>query len=393
MGGRRDKGAVVNPRPFALERFFARYEFTTRYLLCSSDPEPLAVRDLLALEPGSAELLTQLGLGYTESRGGAPLRAAIASLYERGDPEHVLAHCGAEEAVFTLMHAILQPGDHVIVQFPSYQSHYSIPLAIGATVTQWNSDLAAAGAPNVEELEHLIRPSTRAIVLTTPNNPTGYPLDRAQMDAIVRAAGEHDLWLVVDEVYRGLEREAERLPAASDLYERGVSIGALSKAYGLPGLRIGWISTRDRRLYDAMAELKDYLSICNGAAGEFLATLALRHSEMLIERVRRLTAANLDRLDEFFTRRHSLFEWSRPRAGTTAFPRYLGGSSEAFCTRLVERAGVLLLPSTAFDAGDERFRVGYGRTNLPEALVALDAFLENEMGATPTAGPHESRAR
>jgi aspartate/methionine/tyrosine aminotransferase len=369
-------GGLANLRPFALERFFARYEFVTRYLLCSSDPESLPVRELLALEPGADERLAKLSLGYVESRGGADLRRAIAGLYTPTSEERVLVHSGSEEPIFTFMHAVLKAGDHLVVQFPAYQSHYSIAESIGATVTRWNADLDRGGSPDVDELARIVRPETRAIVVTTPNNPTGYSFERAQLEAVVKLARERGLWLFVDEVYRGTEREAERLPAVCDLYERGVSLGGMAKAYGLAGLRIGWIATQDAFLYQRMATIKDYLTICNSAPSEFLAGVALRHSEQLTGRVRAITARNLDLLDEFFARRSDLFRWSRPRAGTTAFPRYLGGSSEAFCLQAVQRAGVLLLPSTAFDAGDSHIRVGYGRANLPEALAALEEFID-----------------
>lgn len=366
----------MNLQPFALERYFARHEFTTRYLLCASDAEPLPLEDLLSLEPGSQARLRELKLGYTESRGGTALREAIAPLYEHGDPESILAHAGSEEAIFTFMSVGLKATEHVVVQFPTYQSHYSIPERIGAEVTRWPCDLAGEGSPDVASLERLIRRQTRAIVVTTPNNPTGYAFDRSQIDAVVEIARRHNLWLFGDEVYRGTEREADRIPSVCDLYERGVALGGLSKAYGLAGLRVGWISTRDRPLYERIAAFKDYLSICNGGPNEFLARLALTHGERILERVRRIVARNLDLLDEFFARHSSLFEWRRPRAGTTAFPRYLGGSSEGFCARAAQDAGVLLLPSTVFEAGDERVRFGYGRENLPQALAALDAFID-----------------
>jgi aspartate/methionine/tyrosine aminotransferase len=368
----------MKPRPFTLERYFARYEFAARYLLCASDPESMSVRDLLALEPGADEALRELWLGYTESRGNPALRQAIATLYAHGDAEQILVHGGAQEPIFTFMNLVLAAGDRAIVQFPAYQSHYSIAEAIGAEITRWNADFSNEGAPDPDQLARAIRPSTRAIILTTPNNPTGYPFDRARLDAVVAIARKHGLWLFADEVYRGSERDGDTAPAVCDLYERGVSLGAMAKTYGLAGLRIGWVSTPDASLYERMAQYKDYLTICNNAPGEYLATLALRHGATLIERVRRIATGNLDRLDAFFARRTDIFEWNRPRAGTTAFPRYLGGSSDAFCARLIERAGVLLLPSTAFDAGDDRFRMGYGRTNLPEALGALDTFLDQE---------------
>ncbi|MGB6643726.1 MAG: aminotransferase class I/II-fold pyridoxal phosphate-dependent enzyme [Candidatus Cybelea sp.] len=362
---------------FALERYFARYEFSTRYLLCSSDAQAMPVRDLLALEPDSMQRLADLSLGYTESRGSPALRQSIASLYEHRDPESVLVHAGSDEALFAFANVVLARGDQFIVQFPCYQSHYSIAQAIGAELLRWHSDLTREGSPGVEELERLVTPATRAIVLTTPNNPTGYAFGKKEIERVVEIARKNGLWLFSDEVYRGLEREAERIPAICDLYERGVSLGGLSKAYGLAGLRIGWIATPDPTLYGKMAAFKDYLSICNSAPSEFLAQLALANHEHLLERVRRIVARNLGCLDGFFARRTDLFEWTRPRAGTTAFVRYLRGSSEAFCARAVEEAGVLLLPSTIYDAGDEHLRFGYGRTNLPEALAAFERFLDS----------------
>lgn len=365
-------------RPFALERFFARYEFTTRYLLCSSDPESMPVSELLALEPDAARRLAGLHLGYIDSRGTFELRDAIASLYEERNAEQILAHSGTQEPIFAFMQAILEPGDRLVVQFPAYQSHYSIAESLGAGVTRWEADLDRGGAPDIGELERLAGPQTRVIVITTPNNPTGYQLSRSELDAIVEIARKHGSWLLGDEVYRGTEREAGQLPAVADLYERGVSLGGTAKAYGLAGLRIGWVAAQNAPLLQKMASIKDYLTICNGAPNELLAALALRHAGELSDRVTRITSRNLDLLDAFFARRANRFCWTRPLAGTTAFPRYLGGSSEAFCTRLVERARVLLLPSTTFEAGDAHFRIGYGRTNMPEALAVLDEFMNSE---------------
>jgi aspartate/methionine/tyrosine aminotransferase len=367
---------TVIPRDFALERYFAQYEFSIRYLLCSSDPESLSVRALLALEPGASEALGDVWLGYTQSRGDPELRRAIAERYQNTDAEDVLVHAGAQEPVFAFMHAALRPGDHIVVQFPAYQSHYSVAEAIGAEATRWNCDLDNGGAPDPDQLGQLIRPATRAIVITTPNNPTGYVFDSLRLAAVVAIARQHGLWILSDEVYRGTERDpADRHPAVCDLYERGVSLGGMSKTYALAGLRIGWLATRDRALYDRIARFKDYLTICNDAVAEFLAKLALRHHDELMARVRAIALRNLDLLDGYFARRPDLLVWRRPPAGNTAFPRYLGGSAERFCRDLAENAGVLLLPSIAFDAGDERVRVGYGRANLPDALVALESAL------------------
>lgn len=364
--------------PFALERFFARYEFTTRHVLCSSDPETMTVSELLALESGADRRLAALPLGYIDSRGTPELREAIAALYENASAGDVLAHSGTQEPIFTLMHALLEPGDHLVVQFPAYQSQYSVAESIGAEVTRWEADLDRGGAPDIGLLERLLRPQTRAIVITTPNNPTGYQFGLAEFDAVLALARKRGTWVVCDEVYRGSEREASALPAVADRYERGVSLGGTAKAYGLAGLRIGWVATQNAPLLEKMAALKDYLTICNSGPSEMLAALALRHAGELAERVKGITARNLDLLDAFFARRADRFNWTRPRAGTVAFPRYRGGSSEGFCTRLVERAGVLLLPSALFEAGDAHFRIGYGRASLPDALCALDDFMNSQ---------------
>ncbi|HEY1655618.1 MAG TPA: aminotransferase class I/II-fold pyridoxal phosphate-dependent enzyme [Candidatus Tumulicola sp.] len=364
------------PRDFSLERYFARYEFSTRYLLCSSDPESLSTGELLALEPDAGAGLRDVWLGYTQSLGDPDLRRAIAASYASVDAENVLVHCGAEEPIFSFANVALQPGDGIVFQFPAYQSHYSVAQALGVEASRWKSDLARGGAPDPDDLADLIGPNTRAIVLTSPNNPTGYAFDRERLDAVVALARKRGLWLFSDEVYRGSEREPEaRHPSVCDLYERGISLGGMAKAYGLPGLRIGWVATRDRTLYRKMAEFKDYVTICNAAPSEFLAKLALRHQDWLLERIRKIVLRNLELLDEFFAARSDLFQWHRPPAGTTAFPRYLGGSSESFCHELARKAGVLLLPSTVFDAGDDRIRIGYARANLPEALAAFEAAL------------------
>jgi aspartate/methionine/tyrosine aminotransferase len=363
----------VKPRPFALERYFARHEFTARYLLCASDPEAISIDQLLALEPGARERLCDVWLGYTESRGNPELRAEIASLYEQIDADDVLVHSGAQEPIFTFSNVALAPGDQAIVQFPAYQSHYAIGEAVGAGIVRWHGDLSNHGAPDPDDLARAITPSTRAIFITTPNNPTGYVFDRERLDATIALARKHGLLLFSDEVYRGSERDpADRLPAVCDLYERGISLGAMAKTYGLAGLRIGWIATRDPLIYQQMAAFKDYLTICNSAPSEFLATLALRHGEALQERSRAIARTNLALLDAFFARHAERWFWQRPRAGTTAFPRYLAGSTERLCADLVERSGVLLLPSVTYDAGDEHVRIGYARTNLPEALTVFE---------------------
>jgi aspartate/methionine/tyrosine aminotransferase len=367
----------MKPEPFRLERYFAAREFTTPYLLSGSDCETLSVNELLALSPDAAGALGALRLGYTESTGAPALRAAIAGLYATLPPDGVLVHAGAQEAVFTLMGSLLGPGDHAIVQWPCYQSLFELPRAAGAEVTAWKAD-PATWAPDLDALERMVRPSTRLLVVNSPHNPTGFHVDRPGFDAIVALARRHGLVVFSDEVYRGLEyAETDRLPAMCDVYERGVSLGVMSKAYGLAGLRIGWLASRDATLLEAAAELKDYTTICSSAPSELLATAALAAGPAILERNRGIVRGNLELLRGFFARHADRFRWVPPRAGPVTFPTLLGAElPDAFCDRLRDTAGVLLLPGTVFDPQSRELRLGFGRREMPEALERLEAALD-----------------
>jgi aspartate/methionine/tyrosine aminotransferase len=372
-------------RPFALERYFTRHEFSARFLLGSSDPESMPVSELLALEPGSEEGLSRLRLGYTESRGDPGLRRGIAGLYETISPEQVLVFSGAEEPIFAFMNVVLKRGDHLIVHSPAYQSHHAVAESLGVRVSRWQGKPEAGWAPDPAALEALIGPDTRAVLASAPHNPTGHLFGREVWDGIVAAARRHGLVLFSDEVYRGTEHDpADRLPAACDIYEKGVSLNGLSKSQGLAGLRLGWIATRDRALLDRLAAFKDYLTICNSAPSEFLGCIAVRHSAALFERTRRRLVANREILAAFFERQAGRFRWLKPRAGTTVFPEFLGGPALDFCDRLVAETGIMLVPGVLFDgAGAEFIRFGYGRADFPEALAGLEAYLESGRAGSP----------
>ncbi len=362
--------------PFKLERYFAKYEFNTEYLLCSSDCESMSIADLLSLEPDADTRFQQTWLGYTESQGGLKLRQAICGLYETMQPEQVLVHAGAQEAIFVFMHAMLEQGDHIIVHSPGYQSLAEIARAIGCDVSPWMAREENAWALDLDELRHLMRTNTRAIVVNTPHNPTGYLMPRADFEALNRFAQENNLLLFSDEVYRESEYDASlRLPAACDLGSHAVSLGVTSKTYGLAGLRIGWIATKNEDVYQRMAALKDYTTICNSAPSEFLAELALRRREALVARNLDIIQNNLKVVDALFARYPALFRWHRPKAGSMGFPRLVKGDVEDFCDSLVKDAGVLLLPGSIYDDRHNHFRLGLGRKNLPQAVARLEAFL------------------
>ncbi len=362
--------------PFKLERYFAKYEFSTEYLLCSSDCEAMTVEELLQLEPGSEQGFKRQWLGYTESTGAPELRRAICNIYESISPEEILVHTGAEEAIYLFMHAVLGPGDHVVVHWPCYQSLMEVARSIGCEVSPWTAREENDWNPGIQQLQRLLRPNTRAIILNTPHNPTGFLMPHEEFEALSALAREHDALLFCDEVYRESEYDPEtRLPAACDLGEHTVSLGVTSKTYGLAGLRIGWIATHNSEVYEKMAALKDYTTICNSAPSEFLATVALRNRKKLVERNVGIIKSNLETVQEFLGRHADLFSWVPPRAGSMAFPHYLGGNVDTFCDKLVREAGVLLLPGSMYDEQENHFRLGLGRKNLPEAVARLERFL------------------
>lgn len=362
--------------PFRLERYFARHEFSAPYLLCASDCESMELRDLLALEPDAAERFSSLWLGYTESLGDPQLRQAIATLYEQIAADQVLVHAGAEEAIFNFMNVALRPGDQIIVHAPYYQSLGEVARGIGAEVTEWRGDPAHGWELDLEDFKAHLTARTKAAVVNFPHNPTGFLPGPEFVRALSELSEGHGFILFSDEVYRGLELDpADRLPSMCDINPRAVSLGVMSKTYGLAGLRIGWIATRNELLYRELAAFKDYTTICNSAPSEFLAALALRNAAPIAERNLQIIRANLDHLDAFFARHADLFDWRRPKAGPIAFPALLKGRVHEFCADLVERSGVLLLPGTLYGAGMNCFRVGYGRKNVPTALLKFEEAL------------------
>jgi aspartate/methionine/tyrosine aminotransferase len=369
---------------FRLETYLGKWEFACRYHMTASDMQTMSLRELLALAtPEDRAIFEDLPLQYIETTGTPALRAAVAATYQGVKPEDILAFAGAEEGIFCAMHALLDKSDHAIVVTPNYQSSEELPRALCATTgialdpdNNWSLDLNAMRAA--------IRPNTKLIAINFPHNPTGKVIDRATFDGLVALCRQHGIWLFSDEVYRGLERKPElRLPSAIEAYEKGLTLGVMSKAYGLPGLRVGWIASRDHDLLYRMERVKHYLSICNAGPSEHLSVIALKATDKIIARNQALIARNLVAVDAFFADFPDLFDWRHPDGGCIAFPRYLGKDGvETFCRRLVEEAGVVLLPAGLYrseltSTPRDRFRIGFGRDHVPEGLAAMRAFLRS----------------
>ncbi|ADN35307.1 aminotransferase class I and II [Methanolacinia petrolearia DSM 11571] len=369
----------MRPENFLLEKYMGIYEFSAPYLLCTSDCETITVSELLSFEEGAEAGLMDLRLGYTEARGGKELREEISKLYGNISPDDVITFAGAEEGIFIFMNAVLSKGDHVIVQFPAYQSLYEIAEAIGCEVTLWEMKEEDGWKPDPDFLVKNIRKNTKAIIINSPHNPTGFNFPKEDFGTIVNAARENDLYLFSDEVYRQLEFDpGTRLPAAADLYEKGFSLGVMSKAFGLAGLRSGWIAARNRETLEKISSLKDYTTICSSAPSEYLAAVALRHSDRLVDRSLGIIKKNLEILDPFMERHSDLFEWVRPVAASIGFVKLKNGvSATDFCKKVVDETGVLLMPSTVYGFGDSHFRVGFGREDMEQCLEKFEIFLKN----------------
>ncbi|NNF47292.1 MAG: aminotransferase class I/II-fold pyridoxal phosphate-dependent enzyme [Desulfofustis sp.] len=371
-------------RDFELERYFSVWEFTAKYNLTASDIESMSISELLELASDKdRQEFNGQWLGYTETFGHPELLEEIAGTYDTINPDEVLCFAGAEEGLYTAMRVLLDQDDHVIVAVPNYQAAETVPSTI-CSVSGVPLDENDNWSLDIDRVKREIRSHTKLVSINFPNNPTGAVLDHDRFDALIDLCREHGLHLFSDEVYRLVEGDpSTRLPQAVDLYEKALSLNVMSKAYGLPGLRIGWIASKDKRLLTKMESYKHYLTISNSAPSERLAIIALRARGTILERNRSLLRSNLKLLEEFFGEFTDLFDWYRPGGGCVAFPKYLGsGSADQFCEDLVAESGVLLLPPRIFhsellNTPGNRFRIGYGRRNMAGGLNAFRNYLRS----------------
>ena len=364
--------------PFRIEEYMGKHEFSARYLLSSSDAESVTIEEILSLEPGAHDAFLKHWCGYTESPGAPWLREVLAAIYKTIHGDHLVVVSAAEEAIFLFYHALLTPQDHAIVETPCYESALTLPKSTGAAVSEWKRSAENGWAHNLAALEALIRPNTRALYINTPHNPTGLLMPLEIFRQVLALAAKHHIYVFSDEVYRELEHDpATRLPAACDLYDRAISLGSVSKTYGLPGLRLAWLASHDKEFLQKLISLKHYTTICASAPSEFLTALAFRHREKFIERNLKIVQHNLPLLTAFFARHSNLFDWTPPNAATIGFARFKPQQDvHEWCENLVRDASVLLLPGTVYDE-PRHIRFGYGRKNMPESLAHFENYLKS----------------
>jgi aspartate/methionine/tyrosine aminotransferase len=366
--------------PFKLEEFLGEREFSTEVMFSGSDMESFALAEIIAMaKPETLKMWNTLRLHYTEPKGHPQLLQEIANLYGFESPsQNICTFAGAEEGIYAAMQVLLGKDDHVIVVTPCYQSLGEIPKSL-CEVTEVELRFQHGTCwVDVHDIEKAVRSNTKILVLNFPHNPTGAMITKEDQDFLVTLARRHGFYIFCDEVYRGLEHDSkDQLPPFASVYEKGISLGVMSKPYGLPGIRVGWLAMQDSRILQEIGHFKHYLSICNSAPSEILAIIALQNHDKIIARNQNILQANLKMLIDFFKKHEAIFEWFEPKGGCIAYPRLLLNEDVYdFAEEFRKKEGVLILPGSVFDDTNNHFRISYGRSNMPEALRRFESFLK-----------------
>lgn len=365
--------------PFHLERYFAQYEFSSRYLLSSSDCDGFSLKEILALaNTAELEQWDNLKLGYTESTGLPELREAIANLYKNVKAEEVFV-LSPGEANFIAMNVLLEQGDHVICMAPAYQSLYEVAKSVGCQLSFWqptqNPDSSWYYSP--DELSKLITQKTKLIIINFPHNPTGYIPDLKDYHKIISIAREKNIFIFSDEMYHQLEHNSSTtLPPLCELYEHSISLWGMAKTFALAGLRLGWVVCKNRVIMDQMKNFKDYLTICSPSTSEIISLIVLRNRDKLIQHNLAKIIQNINLFRSFCSTHRHHFGFTPTKAGSTAFVKiHMEEPSITFSEKLVQQTGIMTLPAEMFEFGSAHLRIGFGRTNMNVPLEILDTYL------------------
>jgi aspartate/methionine/tyrosine aminotransferase len=356
----------------ALEVWFDRYQYAIEYDIGESAVKTLAMKDL---DIDVSEVM----LRYGYHKGGPELRSVIAEQYPGLSPENVVVTTGASEANFVVVSALVKPGDHVVVEHPNYPSLYEVPRSLGCEVTLFTLRFEERFKPDLQELRRLLRPETRLLSLTHPNNPTGAMITEAELQEIVSLMEERDIFLLFDETYRQMASVDRLLPPAACLSDRVISITSMSKCYGLPGIRTGWLATGNQTILDQVLAIREQVSISNNALSEVIAEAVLARKEEFLGQARARITRNRAVVAEWMEAQSSV-EWVPPEAGVVCFPRLRPGAAmdpENFYRRLAEVYKTFVVPGRCFEMDERFFRIGFGaeddeiRTGLANLSRAL----------------------
>jgi aspartate/methionine/tyrosine aminotransferase len=363
---------------FSLERMQSTYENLVAFNLSESGVHPLTLGELVDDDAARGALMNE-GLRYTQSNGTVPLRSVIASLYPGASPDHVQVTSGGSEANYITTWNLVEPGDEVVVMVPNYMQTWGLARAFGATVKEW--PLAHAERQwrvDLDRLERLVSPRTKLIVICNPNNPTGARFEAADLDGIAAVASRHGAWILSDEIYRGAERDGRETPSMWGRAERVIVTSGLSKAYGLPGLRIGWIVAPPAQVA-SLWSYHDYTTISPAALSDVLARRALEPERRarILARTRGILNANFPIIAAWLDEHGDLFSYTPPDAGAIIYVRYHHAiNSTELVTHLRQSESVLLVPGDHFGM-DGHLRIGFGERSdyLREGLNRVDRVL------------------
>ena len=367
-------------RPFAVEEWMNAYETGARYNIAETCVDSISVDELFRLcgEDSAAfwKRFSARRLTYGDIEGAPAFREGICRLYKTLKPEEVVTTHGAAGANHHVFYSLVEPGDRVISIMPTYQQLYSIPESYGAEVKLLDLTPENGYLPALEQLRELAVPGTKLICVNNPNNPTGALMSTELLREIVEIARSVDAYVLCDEVYRHLTQEDVWCESIVDLYEKGISVSSMSKAFSLAGLRLGWIATHDETVRKALLSHRDYNHISCGMFDEALAAVALQHSDIILERNRGIVRENLAVLDAW-VQSEPRIHYQKPRAGTTALVYYdYAPDSYAFCTRMYHETGAFVTPGDCFEQ-PKSMRIGYASDvqTLKDGLAAISAFL------------------
>ncbi|MDI3480550.1 MAG: hypothetical protein PWQ97_205 [Tepidanaerobacteraceae bacterium] len=372
----------MNIKTFGVERWINSYEHGAFYNLAETDAKAFTLDELLSLGKKFEVLdeLLRVKISYNPTAGSQSLREIISSFYEDTGPENILITTGAIEADFLVTNSLVEPGDTVIVQFPAYQALYSTAEARGARIKRWNMRIEKGYEPDIQELKALIDDNTKMIVLNIPHNPTGAVISEEQLKTILSWAEERNFWVLCDEVYHDFTLEPGVVPPyGRSLSKKAISVGSMSKAYGLSGLRLGWIAAPEGVINQCWC-WKDYTTISNSPINEFLAAFALKNIEKVMDRNLGIARQNLEILLKWFKEHSHFFDYVTPRAGVLTFPRIknIPMTTEELCKKLFEKEGLLMVPGECFEMPGY-LRIGFGNDSkmFQTGLSIFSSFLNS----------------
>jgi len=365
--------------PFGVEIWMNEFENHCTHNLAETCVASLTIKELLEMSGKNDSVLADLlpmKMTYGAIEGSDRLRDAICTLYEKQNRENVVVTHGAIGANALVHATLVEPGDHVISVKPTYQQHYSIPESYGADIEILHLREDNGFLPDLDELRAMVRPDTKLIVINNPNNPTGALMEAGFLEEFTDIARSVGAWVLCDEVYRGTNQVGDGFaPAIADVYEKGISVGGMSKAFSLAGLRLGWIAA-PAELQEAVMIHRDYTTISVGVIDDYFSALALESKDKIIARSQAITRGNLAILSDWLEG-EPLLSWVKPRAGTTALLKLeFDMPSRDFCIKLQDTTRVMLLAGSALDM-EGYVRIGYANSPdiLHEGLAKISDFL------------------